>query len=251
MIKLTILILIFLTIWGFFIEPNLIVVKHYKRNCFKGNKVVFISDLHIAKRDMHRLKKIIRLINKQKPDIVLSCGDYIKGHNGKTTMDIETIAEELGKINAPVVSVLGNHDGWFDKYRVKEALEKNGIKVLMNSNIEVNGISIAGVEDLQTGIPDSASALEGTTSPCILLTHTPDIYHDIKDDVDLILAGHVHGGQVRVPFKGALIVPSKFGTKYASGSFKETQNEMFVTKGLGTSILTVRFLTVPEIIVFD
>ena len=138
-----------------------------------------------------------------------------------------------------------------DRSRLKTALEKNGIKVLMNSNTKVEGIYIAGVEDLQTGIPRPETALDGSESPRILLTHTPDIYYDVKENVDLILAGHVHGGQVRIPFKGALIVPSKFGTKFASGSFKETQNEMIVSKGLGTSILNVRFLTFPEIIVFE
>lgn len=251
MIKYFIIILLFLYVWAFFVEPNIIVVKKYKRDCFNGKKIVFISDLHIAKGDMHRLKRIVKKINAQNPDLVLSCGDYIKGHNGKTTLSAEKIAKELGNIKAPVVSVLGNHDGWYDKYKVKTALEKNGIKVLMNSNTKVEGIYIAGVEDLQTGIPRPETALEGSESPRILLTHTPDIYYDVKENVDLILAGHVHGGQVRIPFKGALIVPSKFGTKFASGSFKETQNEIIVSKGLGTSILNVRFLTFPEIIVFE
>ena len=73
----------------------------------------------------------------------------------------------------------------------------------------------------------------------------------MKDDVDLILAGHVHGGQVRLPFFGALICPSKYGTKFASGDFKETQNRMIVTKGLGTSILNVRFCDIPEIVVIE
>ena len=237
-------------IWGFFIEPNLIIIKKYKLNKFTP-KIVFVSDFHISKNDKKRLKRIVKLINKQNPDIVISGGDYIKGHNGKTTMDIDVIAEELSRINAPVVSVLGNHDGKYDKYTVKTALENKGITILSNSNIEINGICIAGVEDMQTGSPNSQIALENTASPRILVSHTPDIYYDIKENVDLILAGHVHGGQVRVPFKGALIVPSKYGVKFACGEFNETGNKMIVTKGLGTSILPVRFCTLPEIIVIE
>ena len=67
----------------------------------------------------------------------------------------------------------------------------------------------------------------------------------------MVLAGHVHGGQVRIPIKGALIVPSKFGTKFACGEFDDTGNKMIVTKGLGTSIMNVRFLTLPEIVVIE
>ena len=249
--KIFLLIVLILFIWSFVIEPNLIVIKKYKSNIFKGKKIVFVSDFHISKYDGCRLKRIVKLINKQNPDIVLSGGDYINGHTGKTTMEIEKIAKWLSNIKAPVFSVLGNHDGWFDKYRVKKALEANGIKVLSNSNIKFQDVTIAGVEDLQTGSPNIETALENAETPCILVSHTPDIYYDIKQNVDLILAGHVHGGQVRMPFWGSLIVPSEYGTKFAVGDYNETGNRMIVTKGLGTSILPVRFCALPEIVVIE
>ena len=251
MYKYMILFLISLFIWSFFIEPNLIVIKKYRSDKFFGKKIVFASDFHISKNDRTRLKRIIKLINKQKPDLVISGGDYIKGHTGKTTLDIETIAHELSKINAPVISVLGNHDGWYDKYRVKKALETNGITVLMNKCIKVADISVAGVEDMQTGRPEPQIALEEADSPSILVSHTPDIYPSVNQKVDLILAGHVHGGQVRIPFKGAILVPSKYGTKYSMGDINENGNRMIITKGLGTSILNIRFNTVPEIVVIE
>ncbi|MBR6127076.1 metallophosphoesterase, partial [bacterium] len=183
--KYFVLVFIILFIWAFFIEPNLLVIKKYKSDKFCGKKIVFVSDFHISKGDRGRLKRIVNLINKQNPDFVICGGDYVKGHNGTTTLDIETIAEELSKINAPVFSVLGNHDGWYDKYKVKTALEKNGITVLSNSAKEYEGIDIAGVEDLQTGMPNTENALAGTTSPRILVSHTPDIYYDVKEHVDL------------------------------------------------------------------
>lgn len=251
MITLLILLFFILFIWSFFIEPNLLTVTRYKVNNLDGKKIVFVSDFHIAKGDISRLKKIVNQINKINPDLVLSGGDFIKGHTGENTMPVKKMAEELSKIKAPIITVLGNHDGWYDKYRVKTALEKHGITVLNNTSTKVGNIYIAGIEDIRTGVPEVSAALENTEFPKILLTHSPDIYYDVKEDVDLILAGHVHGGQVRLPFAGALICPSIYGTKFASGSFKETQNRMIVTRGLGTSILTVRFNNIPEIVILE
>ena len=247
MYKYFILLFLILYVWAFFIEPNLLVVKRYKSEKFKGKKIVFASDFHIGKHDLKRLRKIVNLINRQNPDLVLSGGDFIKGYSGKSSLDIDTIAKEISKIKAPIYTVLGNHDGKFDKFTVKNTLEKYGIKVLLNSFEKFKEITIAGIDDLQTGLPNVQTAL--TEDSVILLTHNPDVYYDIKQPVDLILAGHVHGGQVRLP--KAIIVPSKYGTKFACGDFNETGNRMIVTKGLGTSILTVRFLTLPEIIVIN
>ena len=251
MFKCIVIIFIILFVWSFFIEPNLLTVKRYKVDNLNGKRVIFVSDFHIAKGDIGRLRRIVNKINKLNPDLVLSGGDFIKGHTGKTTMPIERQAKELAKIKAPVITVLGNHDGWYDKYTVKTELEKVGITVLHNTNIKINDLYISGVEDLQTSSPNIDTALENTEFPRILLTHTPDIYYDVKQDVDLILAGHVHGGQVRVPFYGALLVPSKYGNKFSCGDFKETQNRMIVTRGLGTSILPLRFCDSPEIVVLN
>jgi len=245
------IILLLLFIWSFFIEPNLLTVKRYKVDNLDGKRIVFVSDFHISKLDMKRLRRIVNKINELNPDLVLSGGDFIKGHTGKTTMPIEKQAKELAKIKAPIVTVLGNHDGWYDKYTVRAELEKVGITVLHNTNTKIGNLYIAGVEDLQTGIPNVDTALENTESPRILLSHTPDIYFDVKEDVDLILAGHVHGGQVKIPFVGALICPSKYGTRFSDGDFRETQNRMIVTKGLGTSIFNVRFCNMPEIVVLE
>ena len=196
------------------------------------------------------MRRLVKLINKQNPDILLSGGDFVNGYDGKNTLDINIYAEELSKINAPIITVLGNHDSWFDKFTIKNALEKKGIKVLLNSHTVIDNIYISGVEDMQTSIPKPEIALENTEFPRILISHTPDIYYDIKEDVDLILAGHVHGGQVRIPFYGALLVPSKYGKKFACGKFNDSGNTMIVTRGLGNSILNVRFNAIPEIVVF-
>lgn len=251
MFKFFLIIFVLFFIWSFFIEPSLLIVKQYKIKEFKDIKIVFASDFHIAKNEKNRLQKIVNMINEQEADLVILGGDFIKGHNGKNTMPIEEQVIEYKKINAPVVSVLGNHDGWYDKEKVKKTLESVGIQVLENSNVKIGEVYVAGVEDMQTGFPDVPLALTGTEHPRILVSHTPDIYYDVIENVDLILAGHVHGGQVYIPFLGAPVVPSKYGSKLARGLISETKNKMIISKGLGTSILPIRFCSVPEIVVIN
>ena len=251
MFKYFFIIFVLLFIWSYFIEPNLLVIKRYNIPELGDIKIVFASDFHIAKGERKRLEKIVNTINNEESDLVLFGGDFIKGHDGGHTLPIEDQAEILSKIKSPMISVLGNHDGWFNKSRVSDALEKNGIKVLLNSNTKFENIFIAGVEDIQTGYPDIEKALENTESPRILLSHSPDIYYDVEEKVDLILAGHVHGGQVYIPFIGAPIVPSRYGSKFARGLIYKTHNKMIITKGLGTSILPIRFCSIPEIVVIN
>ncbi len=251
MLKTILIILLILFIWTFFIEPNLLVVKHYKIDALKGIKIVFASDFHISKYGKNRLKRVVKLINKQNPDIVISGGDFIKGYDGKHTLSIEEQAEILKQIKAPFITVLGNHDGWYDKARVTKVLQESGFIVLINSNIRLKNLTIAGADDTQTGKPDVAKALEGTQNPVVFVTHSPDLYYDVKVPAALILAGHTHGGQVSFPIIGAPIVPSKYGSKFAKRIIKETQNTMIITKGIGTSILPVRFCAIPEIVVIN
>lgn len=240
-----------LFIWSFFIEPNLLVVKNYTFKELGDKKIVFVSDFHIAKNERKRLQKIVNTINEIESDLVLSGGDFIKGHDGKYTLPIEEQVKEFKKIKAPMITVLGNHDCKFDKARVRNVLQTSGIIVLENSNTKFEGLSIAGVEDIQTGFPDVKMALFGTEHPTILLSHNPDIYYDVHEKVELILAGHLHGGQIYLPFIGALNLPSKYGNKLVRGLIEDTHNKMLVTKGLGTSILPIRFGAVPEIIIIN
>ena len=251
MVKFIIIIFFILFIWSFFIEPNLLVIKHYKIDTLKDVKIVFVSDFHISKYGKKRLERVVKLINKQNPDFVLSGGDFINGKDDEHSLSIEEQVLILKKIKAPFITVLGNHDFWYDKERVVQALKEGGFVVLSNSNINLNGIYLAGVEDVQTGKPDVGKALENTGDVKILLSHSPDIYYDVKEQVNLILAGHTHGGQVSFPFFGAPTVPSKYGSKFAKRIINETQNTMIITKGVGTSILPVRFCAVPEIVVIN
>ena len=248
-----ILIVIMSGLWSFFVEPNIIQVKNLilKNKELSGIKIVFASDFHIKPYEKNRLKKIIKVINNENPDIVLLGGDYVNSHKKNMTYPITGIAEELKNLKSKwgTVAVLGNHDGWQGKYEVIKALEQNGIIVLENSNIQFEKFSVAGVEDMQTGNPDLEKALKNIDKNIILLSHTPDIFPNVPYGVMLTLSGHTHGGQIVFPGKAPLLVPSKFGKKYAYGLKNENGRQLFISKGLGTSILPLRFNCRPEIVV--
>ena len=256
MIKILILLFILgvlLAIWAFGFEPNMLKVTTYRvaKPELSGLKIAFASDFHIKPYEIYRLKRIIRAINKQNADIIILGGDYVNGHKKGSSMTIEEIAKQFSYLRADygVYAVIGNHDGWQGKEEIIKELEKNKINVLFNSNKCFDKFCLAGVDDLQTGNPDINKALTGTKQPVILVTHTPDIMPDVPDSVNLTLAGHLHGGQIRL--QQALITPSAYGKKYANGYLEDKGKKIYTTKGLGTSILPVRFNCLPEIAVIS
>ena len=255
-LSLTIVLTILISgLWAFFVEPNILEIKHLKINNenLDGLKIVFASDFHIKPYEKHRLKKIIRKINEQNPHIILLGGDYVNSHKKNMTYPIAKIASELKSLKSKygTFAVLGNHDGWQGKYEVIQALQDNNIQVLENSNINLDKFSVAGVEDLQTGNPNLQKALKNAEKNIILLTHSPDIFPQVPDTVMLTLAGHTHGGQIVFPGIKPLLVPSIYGTKYAFGLIQENNKKMYVSKGMGTSILPLRFNCRPEIVVIE
>lgn len=235
------------------VEPNILTVKHIKleNKLLRGLTIVFASDFHLKPYELYRLKRIVKTINAQNPDIILLGGDYVNGHKRGNTLNLHTIADELSNLKSKygTAAVMGNHDGWQGKKEIIETFERAGITVLENENKNFDRITIAGLEDLQTANPDVEKALSGTAHPVIMLTHTPDMIDEIPSTVELTLAGHTHGGQV-VPGK-PLVVPSKYGVKYAYGLFDADDKKMFVSRGLGTSILPVRLNCFPEIVVIE
>ena len=130
--------ILLLLFWAVLIEPNILTVKHLAIKCdeLKGKRIVFATDLHIKPYERIRLRKLVKKINAQNPDIVLLGGDYVNGHRKGRSMLIQDIARELGKINAPTVGIVGNHDGWQGKEEVVQALENNNITVLVSENIK-------------------------------------------------------------------------------------------------------------------
>jgi len=247
-----------LIIW-LFVEPNFITIKRIrlKDRDLQGIKIVFVSDFHIKFYEKKRLQKIVDIINNENPDIILSTGDFMSGYKNKSSMPFDKIITYFKNLKSKYgfYTSLGNHDFYRGNDNITHDLENIGIKVLSNSNVKINiknkTIYISGVEDLKTGQPDVEKALKNTDGTTILLTHSPDVFKDVPDSVNLTLAGHLHGGQVRFPIIGAIFCPSEFGTKYAMGIFEENNKKMIVTSGIGTSKLPIRFLCPPEIVVIE
>src|SRR5262249_55618976 len=169
----------------------------------------------------------------------------------------EVTAGVLKDLKAPlgVYSVLGNHDWWYNGNKVRRALEANGIKVLEDDVAAINwrgrSFWLAGLADLWTRpqhVNETISKVPAG-APVIALTHNPDIFPGLPQSVPLLVAAHTHGGQVRFPLFGTPIVPSEFGTKYTAGHILENSHHLFVTTGIGTSIIPIRFRVVPEIVI--
>jgi predicted MPP superfamily phosphohydrolase len=252
-------------LWVFWLEPASLIVVEERislRWSARGSvRIAILTDLHVGSpfNGIGKLREIVGRANAARPDVICILGDLvIQGVLGGRFVAPEDIAAELKRLRAAagVFAVLGNHDAWLNHDRVRDALERNGIRVLEEkaARLETSAGSLwlAGISDLWTGRPDIASALAGVEEdgvPVLLLTHNPDVFPVVPDRVALTLAGHTHGGQVRVPFWGRPIVPSAFGQRFAAGHVVEGGRHLFVATGLGTSILPVRFRVPPAIAV--
>lgn len=263
-------VLLITTIWlgivGFVIEPDHIKVSRIDLKVpnlhieFDGLKVAVLADLHVGSPhiDLKKLERIVNLTNREKPDVIVLLGDYvIQGVVGGKFVTPKEISNKLANLKAPcgVIAILGNHDWWGYGEEIIINFEDAGIKVLENDAIGINykgqKLWIGGLADLTTRFPDLNKTLKKVkdNENVILLTHNPDVFPEVPQKVNLTLAGHVHGGQIKLPFIGSLIVPSKYGQRYARGHIVESGRHMFVSKGIGTSILPVRFNAEPEIVI--
>ncbi|OGH97646.1 MAG: hypothetical protein A2039_04800 [Candidatus Melainabacteria bacterium GWA2_34_9] len=264
----TLLLLTFsiLFVIGFFIEPDEIVVHKVTlklNNWDKKHdnlKIAVISDIHAGAPFINadKIRKIVELSNKENPDLILLPGDFVSnGVIGETFVKPDLVAGILSKLKSKygIIAVLGNNDWGYNGKKVTLALENKNITVLENNAKEliINGkpLWIAGVADLIKRFPDIDKALSKINgkSPILLLSHNPDVFPFIPDRVNLTIAGHTHGGQVDLPFAGRLIVPSGFGERYAFGHIHENNKDLYVSTGIGTSMIPVRFGVLPEIVI--
>ncbi len=221
-------------------------------------RIALLTDLHVGSpfNGLGKLEEVVERTNAARPDAVLILGDLvIQDVAGGRFVPPEGIAPVLGRLRAPlgVWAVLGNHDRWLDGPRVTRALTKAGITVLEDRAVAVSRggppFWLVGISDLWTAPHDVRKALGqvSDSAPVLAFTHNPDIFPDIPTRVSLTLAGHTHGGQVYLPLLGRLVVPSRYGERYALGHVVEKGRHLFVAGGTGTSILPVRFLVPPEI----
>jgi len=259
-----ILILIFFLIlagiWGFFIEPKKIKTEKISfkiKNLpspFKGFKIVHLSDFHSSKFGQKE-NKVLKILNKLKADLILITGDVI----GRRTKDLESCQKfwkELSKnYTGKIFGVYGNHDHRNRKFgELTELLRENKIDFLDNASrkIEKDGESIylLGVDDPHLGYDDIEKVMEGLAEnvPKILLAHSPEIFRKIKEkNIDLVLVGHTHGGQIDIPFLSNFALPLKYDKKYKKGFFKEGFTFLYVNRGIGETFCPIRINAFPEI----
>jgi uncharacterized protein len=253
-----------LALWAFVLEPARLTVETtvvrpsgWPGPC-EGLRVGVLADLHVgsAFNGMGKLEQIVARTNSARPDLILLAGDFVvTGVPGGVFIPPESFAPILGTLAAPlgVFAVLGNHDWWLDGSRVRSALETARIRVLEDTSIPIaRGACqfwLAGIGDYLETRHDVKSALRAVPDDAAILalTHNPDIFPGIPARVSLTIAGHTHGGQVYLPLLGRRIVPSRYGERFAIGHVRENGRDLFVSPGLGTSVLPVRFLVPPEI----
>jgi uncharacterized protein len=255
------------------IEPDGLVVTRYMPalpGWPTGRKlsITVIADLHAGGPDMQldHIRRIVDRASALQSDIVLLLGDFIASYRFAFTKVSDPIwAAELARLSAPLGTwaVLGNHDWWHDLKGVRSALAGVKIPILENDAVLLGPAGqrfwLAGIGD-QLAIPLGHGRYRGvddlpltlsrikTDDPVLLMVHEPDIFPRVPERVALTLAGHTHGGQIRVPFIWQHFVPSKYGARFAYGHVVEDERHLIVSGGLGTSIIPARLGVPPEIL---
>jgi len=231
-------------------------------DAFAGMKIVQISDFHFQEyTEAAFLDAIVRKVNALAPDLVLLTGDFVSSKPLPRRFAVVLgyhCAEHLSRLECPLrYAILGNHDCLVGSHAITDALHTHGIPVLADSSVplERNGqrIWLAGIKDALEDRPDLAAALPAGRSghePVILLAHEPDFAdYVVGRQVDLVLSGHTHGGQILLPLLPPLLLP-QLGIKYVHGLFRLPDGmQLYVNRGIGAVTLPFRFRCQPEMTV--
>ena len=230
-------------------------------DAFRGMRIVQISDFHYAQfTEAFFLRAMVDRVNALRPDLVVMTGDFVTfGPLSETAgrRHAPECAAILNRIECPLrYASLGNHDYLVGESYVTGPLQEHGIPVLINSAVplERDGqrIWLAGVGSACEGCAYPARAIPpaAASETVILLAHEPDILpHVARYNVDLMLSGHTHGGQVRIPFIPLFAQP-EFGKRYIEGWFRYGPTQLYVNRGIGAIGVPFRFRCPPEITVF-
>jgi predicted MPP superfamily phosphohydrolase len=222
---------------------------------FQGFRITQLTDVHHSRiLGIEEVRRVINIAQQTKPDLFVLTGDYTTSYRRY----IEPCAEALSTLSAPegVWAVLGNHDHYTDPELTTRALQRRHISVLGNAHTTLqrgsDSIQLSGIDDWSWNATDWQRAFSGLqpTTPTILLSHQPGVL-DLEQTqrVALILSGHTHGGQLKLPFVGA---PARFATQdlqYARGLFRRADTQLYVSAGTGVIGLPLRFGVRPEIAV--
>ena len=200
-----------------------------------------------------RVRHIVAELNKLKPDLVLIAGDLVSEKGVATHIyNAEEIIAPLSGLKSRLGTVvaLGNHDHWFKSAPLETELKRYNIAVVKNNAIERGPLVLGVIDDIHIGlhdIPATFAAMDRLPSkPRIVLAHSPDVVPEMPSAVAAVFAGHTHCGQVVFPFFGALTYVSDYGDRFACGAIDDNGQRVFVTAGLGTSVLPLRYGAMPD-----
>lgn len=261
--------IIFWTIWGNITVKTTIWSIHDTNlpSGFERYKIAQISDLHNAEFGQNN-SQLLKILQKESPDVIVLTGDLVDSIH--TNMNIAVSFAEHAMNIAPCYYVTGNHEAWLkEQYNeLEEKLKNCGVIVLRNQlemitsnndTIQLIGVddpdfseSGSGMFDLAAGIVSTeiqnASIGEGYK---ILLSHRPELFDTyVEKNINLALCGHAHGGQFRIPFIGGLIAPNQgLFPKYDGGLYTKENTTMIVSRGIGNSIIPIRFNNRPEVVI--
>ena len=261
--------LIIWTAWGnTALELNTYTISSDKLpEAFDGYRIAHVSDLHNAEMGKDN-DKLLKMLREAEPDIIAITGDIIDSRN--TDVEIALNFTRAAMEIAPCYYVTGNHEARVSEYdELKEGLIKQGVAFLDDERIELElsgeTIVLLGVNDpsFQTDylFGDSETVMQSKLQEIIneedtytiLLSHRPELFKVYTESkVNLVLSGHAHGGQFRIPFMGGLVAPNQgLFPKYDAGLYTEENTNMIVSRGIGNSILPFRFNNRPEVILID
>ena len=263
--KITLVVLIGMCVILFcFWQNNDIVISNYSYKTslisdnLNGYKIAHISDLHNKEFGMNQ-KNILNLLDKENPDIIVITGDIVDSNHTSINTALEFID---GAIDiAPVFYVTGNHEYWLsnnDRVILLKRMEQDGVTLLDNKTINMekengDGFYLIGLsdKDLSNNVLTTMSYDMDSSKLQIVLAHEPQYFENYSNaDADLVLSGHAHGGQIRLPFIGGLVAPNQgFFPKYTSGTYLKNNTTMIVSRGLGNSIIPIRVFNRPEIVI--
>jgi predicted MPP superfamily phosphohydrolase len=222
-------------------------------------RVAFLSDFHTGSHtnDVARLHALLEEVSAHHPDLVLFGGDYVNLQwVGGGRVPPHTIAAALARAHAPLgrFAILGKHDCAYDASAVAHALSAHGLHVLDHEcrsvNFENAKISILGIPDEYRRQPEAFSLLKRmSVEPTIVLAHDPAWFRYLPPGPYLMLAGHTHGGQIRFPGLGVIRNASKAPLRWSYGLIREKGQYLYVTSGIGTSVIPLRWRVPPEIVV--
>ena len=225
-----------------------------------GITIGVLSDFHAgAFTTKEDIEHAVRMVREENPDLIALLGDYVDGAYSRSPKNVEKgsfVFDALGSLKAPlgIYAVLGNHDHWTDAGMVREKLSMLPVVTLNNQGVELDtGIAVVGVDDFWEGPSDALRALSNIKpeSVVLMLSHNPDVNIQLRGDrlVRLVISGHTHGGQIRVPcIDWAPWVPCSMKYRGSSGLIKETERRWtFITKGIGTFFVPIRLACPPDV----